>query len=97
MDTLTAVTELLSRNTALAERILALAERRESAATLKLNITPRERRVLDALGDDTLTGEDLAQRMKLEYVGSFRELLAIMSAHGVLSSTSDGYFRGPNV
>jgi len=60
-------------------------------------LNDRERDVLEALGDATLTGQELATRAGYEYDKEFRELLATMRRHGLLGGEAGarGYSRGP--
>lgn len=53
-----------------------------------------ERDILNTLGDDTLTGQSIADRTRVyKYNSHFRDTLAGLVRRGVLSNKGRGYFR----
>ena len=96
-----AVAELLTRNTQLAERLLAVVERQAEGmltrARVELPTTREEEQVLEAIGDERVLLKTIAARLRRSPTsGSFRDLIRSMRRHKLLSKDRDGYFaRGP--
>jgi hypothetical protein len=57
----------------------------------KLNAT--EKRLLNALGDKTLTGEELASRANYPYNSNIKQTLSSLVKRGILGNKGSGYSR----
>jgi hypothetical protein len=55
------------------------------------DLTQRERELVDVLGKDHITGEELAVRMKVSYSGSFKQGLSALVKRGILANNHTGY------
>ena len=60
---------------------------------VELNTT--EKNLIEALGMDTLTLEQLAAKAGYEVCGSFRRAISILSKRGILGNKRPGYFVQP--
>ena len=56
-------------------------------------LSERERDILDALGDQTMTAEELAKRAGYKLDGYFRSLLSRLRKRGLLMNLRPGYRR----
>ena len=54
-----------------------------------------ERNIIEALGTDTLTLEQLAPKAGYEVNGHFKKAVSILSKQGILGNRSPGYFVQP--
>ncbi len=70
------------------------AEERRLPETLEPE-TPMEQDIIEAIGSDTLRGEQICARSGYSWGGRFRTRLARMVSAGLLQKTIDGYRRGP--
>ena len=56
-------------------------------------LTHREQDILEALGDDKLTGEEIAKAAGYEYDGHLKSTLASLVKRGLLANDHPGYRR----
>lgn len=94
---LSAVAELLIKNTQLADRLLAAIERqgggRARPADFSLPTTREEDQVLEAIGAEKVLLKTIAARLRRSPTsGSFRDLIRSMRRHKLLAKDRDGYF-----
>ena len=54
-----------------------------------------ERNIIEALGTDTLTLEQLAPKAGYEVNGHFKKAVSSLSKHGILGNKRPGYFVQP--
>jgi hypothetical protein len=59
----------------------------------KLILNDLEQDIIDALADDTLIGEKIAERAKRNYDSTFKSALASLRRRGILGNKSPGYYR----
>lgn len=60
-------------------------------------LNQREQDIMDAIGNRTLTAEELAKRAGYKPDGYFRSLLARLRKRGLLVNLRPGYQRAPSI
>lgn len=75
------------------DRIEAMLTRLFSSLHAEDRLTDREQDILDALGDEKMTGEELAKASGYEYDGHFKSLLSSLVKRGLLLNDHPGYRR----
>ena len=60
-----------------------------------INLTTAQKNIIEALGDDTLTVEQLAPKAGYELSGHFRKTVASLRKRGILGNNQPGYYVMP--
>jgi len=60
-----------------------------------INLTTAQKNIIEALGEDTLTVEQLAPKAGYELSGHFRKTVASLRKHGILGNNRPGYYVTP--
>ena len=69
-----------------------LVGKEESKAIEADDLTDYESNIIEALGNQTLGGKEIAQKLKQDYSGYFRGNLSHLRKRGILGNNKDGYF-----
>lgn len=70
---------------------LAALEARLGLAPQEARLTDREQGIIEALGDDKMTGEEIAKAADYEYDGHLKGMLASLVKRGILVNDRPGY------